>query len=357
MITSSTSAVDRLGDRAEVLDLVARHAVGRARVDVDHRRRPRRRSAAPRRRTPRACTGSPGTGRGWRRARDRAGDDDGVLEGSCCLLLDVEHELADGAAARRGPRAPARTSLERIACGRRSGDVSGGDHPRRGRQRPRAGTPGRSKAKWPQPAPTTLTLRNSSRLTGDRRDRALGEADHDQRGPRPPARVTLSSKRSPPTGSKIDVDGPACAPAGGRAPSSRRSTRTTSSAPALGARPRSFSSVETTATTRAPSALPTWIAAVPDAAGGAVDEQRLAGPQRRPTRQREVGRVVVHAVAGALARSRARRAARRRSCGGTSATSANAPPSGASAAIAVARRRSPSPRAPPARRRPARRRA
>ncbi len=61
--------VDRLGDRAEVLDLVARRAVRRASVDVDHRAAlvddPARLGA----RTPRACRGSPGTGRGWRRLR------------------------------------------------------------------------------------------------------------------------------------------------------------------------------------------------------------------------------------------------------------------------------------------------
>ena len=51
---------DRLGDRAEVLDRERRRPVRRARVQVDHPRRPRPRPGAPRRRTPRACRGSPG---------------------------------------------------------------------------------------------------------------------------------------------------------------------------------------------------------------------------------------------------------------------------------------------------------
>ena len=56
---------DRLGDRAEVLDRVGsacRPGGGRG---CGSSRRPRRRSGAPRRRTRPACTGSPGTGRGW----------------------------------------------------------------------------------------------------------------------------------------------------------------------------------------------------------------------------------------------------------------------------------------------------
>ena len=65
MITSSTSALIASVIVAEVLDLVAGHAVGRARVDVDHHpalvHDPARLGA----RTPRACTGWPGTGRGW----------------------------------------------------------------------------------------------------------------------------------------------------------------------------------------------------------------------------------------------------------------------------------------------------
>ena len=57
---------DRLGDRAEVLDLVdwaCRRGCGRG---CGSARRPRRPPAAPRPRTPPACRGSPGTGRGWR---------------------------------------------------------------------------------------------------------------------------------------------------------------------------------------------------------------------------------------------------------------------------------------------------
>ena len=60
---------DRVADREEVLDLVARGTVGRCGRGCGCARRPRRRSGAPRPRTPRACTGSPGTGRGWRSHR------------------------------------------------------------------------------------------------------------------------------------------------------------------------------------------------------------------------------------------------------------------------------------------------
>jgi len=113
---------------------------------------------------------------------------------------------------------------------------------------------GRSNAKCPHPAPTTLTLRNSSRLTDTLGIEPSVKPITTSRPSGASAR-TLSSKREPPTGSKITFAGPA---------SLRQSPslRTTSSAPASRAT-RSFSSVETTATTRAPRPLPTWIAAVP----------------------------------------------------------------------------------------------
>ena len=71
---------DRIGDRLEVLDLVARRAVGTAGVDVDHRRplvdRPSRLGRVLGRRV--------GNRRALlavgERARDRAGDDDRVVE-------------------------------------------------------------------------------------------------------------------------------------------------------------------------------------------------------------------------------------------------------------------------------------
>ena len=71
---------DRIGDRAEVLDLVARHAVGRAGVDVDHR--PALVHDPPR--LGRVLLGRVGDGRALvavgDRAGDRAGDHHGVLE-------------------------------------------------------------------------------------------------------------------------------------------------------------------------------------------------------------------------------------------------------------------------------------
>ena len=102
-------AADRLGDRAEVLHLVARHAVGRARVDVDHRaalvHRPLRlrRVLLGRVRDRRALLAV------RHRSRDRAGDDAGPRR-SPPELLDVAagrrvlDQLSPAAAARVSSR-------------------------------------------------------------------------------------------------------------------------------------------------------------------------------------------------------------------------------------------------------------
>ncbi len=80
-ITASPDlGADRLGDRLEVLDLIARRAVGRARVDVDHH--PALVHDPPR--LGGVLAGRVGDRRALLavgdRAGDRAGDDDRVLE-------------------------------------------------------------------------------------------------------------------------------------------------------------------------------------------------------------------------------------------------------------------------------------
>ena len=77
---------------------------------------------------------------------------------------------------------------------------------------------------------------------------------------------------------------------------------------------------------RAPYPLATWMVAVPDAAGGAVHEHRLALAQVAALGQREVRGQVVHRQRGALVEATARRAAANDRVARGMATSSAAPP-------------------------------